>query len=119
MQTMKLRVLQQPSHLETLLDSLVTSQNWVAGSAPRVTDRSEMPSALQKLAMKAVKAEGAWRAWVSHDGIRLFVAEMSLDLSRERGCPALKVSYYDDGARLQQYSLWIQLADGAWQRSSL
>ena len=73
-------------------------------------------SALQKLAMKAVKAEGAWRAWTSHDDFRFFVAEMSMDLSRERGCPALKVHHYNDQAQLQQYGVWIALPRGEWQR---
>jgi hypothetical protein len=119
MQTMKLRTLQQPSELAMLLESLVVSQNWVPAGAPVVTDRSELPSALQKLAINAVKNEGAWRAWQCHDGARLFVTAMSLDSSRERGCPALTVHYYNDQGRLQYYSLWIQLASGAWQRTAL
>jgi hypothetical protein len=119
MQTMKLRALQQASRLELLLDSLVTSQNWVPPGARPITDRSELASALQKLAIKVAKSEGAWRAWEGYDGVRLFIAEMSLDLSRERGCPVLKVSYYTDAGRLQLYSLWVQLTDGAWRRCTL
>jgi hypothetical protein len=119
MQTMKLRALQQASRLELLLDSLVTSQNWVPPGARPITDRSELSSALQKLAIKVAKSEGAWRAWEGYDGVRLFIAEMSLDLSRERGCPVLKVSYYTDAGRLQLYSLWVQLTDGAWRRCTL
>lgn len=46
-------------------------------------------------------------------------AEMSLELSRERGCPALKVSYYSDQGKLQQYSHWVQLSDGTWERCSV
>jgi hypothetical protein len=118
MKTMKLRTLQQPSRLEAQLESLVKSQNWVPADAPRVTDRSELPSVLQKLAAKTVKAGGAWWAWSSYDGIRFFVTEMSLELSRERGSPALKVSYYNDQGKLQQYSHCVRLADGTWQRFS-
>src|SRR5262245_9562678 len=116
---MRLRTLQQPSQLESMLGSLVVAQRWIPDDAPCVEDRSELPSHLQKLVILAVKAEGAWRAWMSHDGIRLFVAEMSLELSRERGRPVLKVSYYNDEARLQAYGLWVQLADGGWNRASL
>ena len=115
MHTMKLRTLQQPSRLELLLDSLATAQRWVPSGAPLVTDRSELMSALQRLAMKATKGDGAWRAWTCHDGIRFFVAEMSMDLSRERGCPALKVHYYNDQGQLQQYGVWVQLPGGVWQ----
>lgn len=120
MQTMKLRTLQQPTRLASLLDSLVMSQFWVPAGAPQVTDRSDLPSVLQKLAIKAVKDEGTWRAWLGHDGIRFFVSEMSLELSRERGCAALKVGYYNEKGQLQLYSQWVQLADGAtWKRCIL
>jgi hypothetical protein len=119
MQTMKLRALQQPSQLAALLESLVMSQSWVPAGAPLVTDRSELPSTLQKLVIKAVNGDGAWRAWQCHDGARLFVTEMSMELSRERGCPALTVNYYNDQGRLQYHSLWIKLATGAWQRCAL
>ena len=116
---MKLRALQLPSRLESLLDSLVVNQRWVPADVPRVTDRSELSAASQKLAIRAVEADGAWRAWRSHDGIRLFVTEMSMALSRERGRPVLKVSYYNDEGRLQQYSLWVQLKDDVWSRCTL
>ncbi len=86
MHTMKLRRLQQrPSHLEAMLDSLVTDNDWIAPGAPRVCGRSELPSVLQKLALKAEKSEGAWRSWLN---------------------------------KLQQYSVWVQLADSTWQRCS-
>jgi hypothetical protein len=119
MHTMKLRTLQQPTRLESLLDSLVMAQRWVPAGAPLVSDRGELFSGLQKLAIKAAKGDGAWRAWTSHDGVRFFVAEMSMDLSRERGFPALKVHYYNDQGQLQQYGLWVQPPGGVWQRSAI
>jgi hypothetical protein len=119
MKTIKLRTLQQPSRLEALLDSLIRSQMWVPPDAPRVTDRGELPLVLQKLAAKTLKAGDAWWAWSRYDGIRFFVTEMSLELSRERGSPALKVSYYNDQGQLKRYSHWVQLSDGTWQRCSV
>jgi len=116
MHTMKLRTLQQPSLMESLLDSLSITQNWVPTGATPVTDRSELMPDLQKLAMRAVKGEGAWRAWISHDDVRFFVAEMSMELSRERGSPALKVHHYNGRGQLQQYGVWVHLPGGAWQR---
>ena len=116
---MKLRTLQEPSALETLLGSLVASQRWVRADAPRISERSDLPSALQKLTIKAVKGDGAWQAWTSYNGIRLFIAEMSLELSRERGYPVLKVSYYNNEAQLQKYGEWVQLTDGGWRQTSL
>ena len=117
MDTLKLRRLQQqPSRLEAMLDSLVANRDWIAPGAQRVYDRSELPSVLQKLAIKSEKGDGAWRGWFNHDGLRLFVAEMSLALSRERGCPMLQVHYYNEQGKLQQYSVWVQLADDTWQK---
>jgi hypothetical protein len=116
MKTLKLRTLQHPTQLDALLDSLAISQNWRAAGAPRLADISELSTVLQKLAGKAIETDGAWLAWISFDGVRLLVAEMSLELSRERGRPALKVAYHNDAGDLQEYRQWIQLADGAWQR---
>jgi hypothetical protein len=119
MQTMKLRTYQPPSVVTVLLDSLVKSQNWVSADAHQVTDRSDFPSPLQKIAAKAAAVAGTWRAWLSYDGIRFFASEMSLELAREHGCPALKVSYYNDEGRLQEFSTWLRRAGGKWQRCSV
>jgi hypothetical protein len=116
---MKLRTLQAPTALESLLGSLVASQHWVAAEAPRIFERSDLPPALKKLTVKAAKGDGAWQAWTSYDGIRLFIVEMPLDLSRERGYPVLKVSFYNDQAQLQRYSVWVQLPDGGWRQTSI
>jgi hypothetical protein len=116
MHTTKLRHLQQPSRLEAMLESLVINRNWIAPGSQRVYDRSDLPSVLQKLAIKAEKGDCTWRAWNNHDGLRLFVVEMSLSLSRERGRPALQVRYYNEQGGLQEYSVWAQLADDSWQR---
>ena len=116
MKTLKLRTLQHPTRLEALLDSLAISQNWRPAGTSRLADISELSTVLQKLVGKAIEADGAWLAWVSFDGVRLLIAEMSLELSRERGRPALKVAYHNDAGELQEYCQWIQLADGNWQR---
>jgi hypothetical protein len=120
MQTKKLRVLQQPTQLTLLLDSLVMSQSWVPKGAHQVADRSELPSALQKLAIRTSKDEGTWQAWLFDDGVQFFSSEMSLDTSRERGCAALNVHCYNERGQLKQYSQWTQLADGGrWQRCAV
>jgi len=116
MQTMKLREYQPPSVLTVLLDSLVMSQHWVPDSASQITDRSEFPSALQPVVRKAATIAGTWRAWLSYDGVRFFTGEMSLDLAREHGCPALKVNYYNDEGQLEDVSAWVRRADGKWRR---
>jgi hypothetical protein len=119
MKTTTLRTLQHPSRLGTLLESLVTGQQWVSPGAPRLVAQTELPAALQRLAVNVVRVDGAWRAWTSYDGIRLFIAEISLELSRERGRPALKISYYNDLGELQKYSHWILLSNDAWQQCAV
>jgi hypothetical protein len=116
MQTMKLREYQPPSVLNVLLDSLVMSQHWVSASAAQITDRGEFPSTLQVVAKKAAAVAGTWRAWLNYDGVRFFTGEMSMDLAREHGCPALKVNYYNDEGRLEEASAWVRRADGRWRR---
>ena len=116
MQTMELRAYQRPSMLARLLDSLVMGQNWISADASRVTDRNELPCRLQTLATKAEANSGAWRAWVSYDGVRLFTSEMCMEVARKHGHPALRVVYFDDRGRLQGYGLWLRDANGAWQR---
>jgi hypothetical protein len=116
METKKLRALQQPTQLTLLLDSLVMSQSWVPKGARQVADRSELPSVLQKLAIKTNKDQGTWQAWLFDDEVQFFSSEMSLATSRERGCAALNVHCYNEQGRLQKYSQWIQLANGGrWQ----
>ena len=111
---MKLKTLQQPGCLEALVDSLVAAQDWMPSEADIVAEAGALTSALQKLARRASASEGAWRAWTNRHGIRFFVAEMSMELSRERGSPALKVRHYDEQGELQQYGQWIQLICGTW-----
>jgi hypothetical protein len=119
MQTMKLRAYQPPSMVTDMLESLVKNQNWVPAEAHPITDRSDFPSPLQKIAMKAAAAAGTWRAWLSYDGIRFFTSEMSLELAREHGCPAHKVNYYNDEGQLQDYSTWLRRIGGKWQRCAV
>jgi hypothetical protein len=49
----------------------------------------------------------------------LFNAEMSLELSRERGCPVLQVGTYEMDGKLKRWQLWACLKDGTWQQCAL
>ena len=115
MHTLKLRAYQQPSRVERRIDRLVVGHQWVPSAAEPVRARGEMPAALQQVALKAEAAQCSWRAWPSFDGYRLFVGEMSLASSRERGRPVLEVRFYNEQGELQESGLWTELADGAWQ----
>jgi hypothetical protein len=115
-QTMKLRTLQKPTRVEVMLKSLVTSNNWVSSRDQLIHEPSDLPAALQKLARKSAKGDGSSLAWLRRDGVRLFVGEMSLELSKERGCPVLQVRQHSEDGALQDYSIWVQLTEGTWKR---
>lgn len=119
MQTLKLFAYQQPSRVEMLLESLVLAKGELPGRARRVQDRSDLPSALQKQVLQAQKNERVWSAWMDEERIWLFTAEMSMALSRERGCPALHVGVYNEQGKMQEWRLWVHLKDGSWQQCSL
>jgi hypothetical protein len=116
LKTQTLRMLQQPSHIDGLLRSLVKSLAVLPDESNAVTDPGELPSALQRVVAQAIKAGQSWMAW-QDVGVRvwLFVAEMSLPLSRERGSPVLEMrSYREDG--LKETANWLVDRHAHWQR---
>lgn len=116
METMRLRTIQQPSALEQMLEGLVCDQGLVSEDAIVIVDHRALLSILRPIVRRAVAQGSVWRAWMCSDGMRLFIAEMSIDLSRERGCPVLKVSSFNDEAELRDCSTWARVRRGHWQR---
>jgi hypothetical protein len=119
MHTMRLFAYQRPSRIAALLDSLVQSRGQLSATALKVTDCSELPSALQRIVIKSQHTQQVWSAWNDAQGISLYTAEMSLELSRERGCPALQVGTYEMNGKLMGWKLWACLNDGTWQQCAL
>jgi Fe-S cluster biosynthesis and repair protein YggX len=115
MQTMRLHAYQQPSRVQSLLESLVQARQLLPRLARKIIDRSELPSTLQKLIFQALKSGRVWSAWTDEDHIWLFVAELSLAPSRERGCPALQVSFFREDGKIKEWRQWACLNDGTWQ----
>jgi hypothetical protein len=116
MQTLRLRAIQQPSHTEGLLASLVPQFPGVHPCARPLVEHSLLPSVLQRLARQATQTGHSWGAWTDGFHIWFFTAESSLALSRERGCPVLHVRAYRDNADLGDSSYWVLGRDGTWRR---
>lgn len=116
METMRLRAIQQPSSVEKLLDSFVMD-NLPEGTR-KLRDRSELSAILQRIVLKATKQEKAWSAWSNDHQIWLFVAEMSLPLSRERGLPVLQIDCYGEYGELMKSASWVRNRDDKWRRCS-
>jgi hypothetical protein len=116
LKTLTLRTLQKPSHIDGLLKSLVKSLAVLPEETNAITDRSELPAALQRVVMRAAKSGQSWVAW-NDLGLHvwLFIAEMSLALSRERGSPVLQVKYYRETG-LQETANWMVDRNAQWQR---
>lgn len=114
-ETLRLRSLQEPSHIERLLENLVSHAELVSPGAYPVRDLKSVPRELRGVATQAVQQGPAWSCW-EHD-LRnwMFTAEMSLALSRERGRPVLQVDVHDENG-FRDSGRWIADRDGRWSR---
>jgi hypothetical protein len=114
-ETLRLRKLQQPSHIERLLENLVSHAGLVPSGAYPVRDLESVPSELRSIAIQARQHGRAWSCWEQNFYSWMFTAEMSLALSRERGRPVLQVDVHDDKG-FRDSGLWMADRDGKWSR---
>lgn len=119
MQTTRLFAFQRPSRVQILLDSLVQSRELLPDYVCRITDRGELPFVLQRIVIQAQQAGRVWSGWTDGSGIWLFTAEMSMAPSRQRGQPALQVSFYREDGRIKDCRLWACTNDGSWQQCAM
>ena len=120
MHTVSLRALQHPSHVDELLTELVQSvDELIPEGAYQILDQSSLPTALGRLVRYAMHSGHSWACWVDDGGHAwLFLAEMSLALSRESGVPVLQVDQYGEDGQIRDTGTWIAAHDGKWQRCS-
>lgn len=107
METKKLRMLTEPGRLAALLESLVRSWGFLPASAERVEDAAQLPPALQRLGVSA-SGEKAWCAWRDGERLWFYVAEISLEQSRERGQAVLRVTSYDPDGEILDSGWWVR-----------
>lgn len=116
MQTVMLRALQQPSHLDGLLKSLVKCLRIVPEDAWAILDLGELTPELQKIATAAASSGQSWRAFTDPGyHFWLFVGQMSLPLSRERGSPVLQLEYHREHG-LRETGTWVIDRQAKWHR---
>src|SRR5215469_4320721 len=97
MDTMKLRRIQHPTQVDRLLESYIAyilRAQLLPHDAIRVRTAALVPADLRRLVMQAVKLGRTWSCWTQGCRAWLFTAEMSPELSRERGAPVLEVKLY-------------------------
>jgi hypothetical protein len=120
MHTVSLRALQHPSHVDELLTELVQSvSELIPEGAYQILDQSSLPTPLRRLIRYALHTGRSWACWVDDAGHAwLFLAQMTLALSRERGVPVLHVDQYAEDGETRETGKWIATHDGKWQRCS-
>ena len=114
-QTLRLRKLQEPAHLSRLLDALIVRAGLVPLGAYQIRVAASVPTELRNIAKLAVHSGRAWSCWAHGERRWLFTGDLSLDVSRERGRPVLRVDAYEE-AGLKDAGLWMPDRDGHWQR---
>jgi hypothetical protein len=115
METRRLRTIQQPSHIERLLEALVSRANLLPKDCYQIRDPAALPSALQAVIAQAAREGRVWGCWANSYETCLFTSEMSLPRSRERGSPVLLVNRYSESGELQDAGSWMSDQEGKWQ----
>jgi hypothetical protein len=116
METLRLQRIQRPSRVEQLLELFVVRMNRVTQRAYQIRDPSGLSGILQDLVRQARGKHKVWSAWTDDHNTWLFMAEMSLPLSRERGIPVLEIHVYSEHGELQEAGIWAQDKLGTWHR---
>jgi len=108
----QLRIAPLPVRVDSILDSLIVSQQYAPDTAHRVRFCDELPLRLQLHARQV--RHGVWRAWT--DGLRIWfvAAKLIPEVSRDLNRHALHVSYIDMDGRLASCAVWMQSGDGRW-----
>lgn len=116
METLRLRRIQEPSRVERLLDAFISRTASLPPGAYQVRDTWELPNTLRGIVAQAAARGETWLCFARGSQIWLFIGEMSLALSRERGAPVLLVRQYDEDANIGDSGTWRFDALGTWTR---
>ena len=117
METLRLRRIQEPSRVGRLLDAFVLRSGHLPGDVYQVRDSRELPERIRKLVARATAQGETWSCWANASNMWLFVCEMSLALSRERGVPVMLVRVYGEDAELNDSGTWkYDPPQGSWTR---
>lgn len=108
--------MQQPSKVDALLREVVRERGALPADAYEIGDLGEVPASLRRIVQIAAHFGRSCSCWKDDRNRHfLFVGEMSLELSRERGVPVLQVDQYgEDG--LMSSTKWVADHQGKWQR---
>lgn len=116
METQRLRAIQHPNRVTTLLESWASSQDIIPAKARRIRAMSELSPPLRGLVHRCNADESVWCSW-SHDHRIWFVAAtLSLELARERKKPVLQIKIYNERGEMTAAAAYVHTLDHGWQR---
>jgi hypothetical protein len=116
METLRLRRMQVPSRVESLLEAYISRARILPEGAYQIRDRSGLPNRLQTIVSRAIAQGHVWSGWARGTHVWLFTCEMSLPLSRERGAPVLIVRLHNEDGEVMDSGTWRYDPLGAWSR---
>jgi hypothetical protein len=116
MHTLRMKKLLQPSQVERLLEACATRSGVLPEDAYQLRDPDSLPPELRRVLGQITGTGQVWTCWACGTRMWLFAGEISLDLSRERRAPVLRVSVYDEDGDLKESGTWMTNQDGTWQR---
>src|SRR5260370_7435187 len=87
METRRLRTIQQPSHIERLLEALVSRASLLPKDSYQIRDPSTLPPQLQTLIAQAAQQGRVWGGWANSYETSLFTCGLSPPRSPQPGVP--------------------------------
>jgi hypothetical protein len=103
---------QRPSHIEWLVQLFVVSTRYVPRSAQRLLEPSDLPPALERVAVRAQRFLQTWFAWT--DGPKIWFVVTEAVPSRQRQESTLRVYFYDEDGRFVCWGTWALQTRGNW-----
>lgn len=116
METVRLRRIQEPPRVQSLLEAFISRARIVPPDSYQVHGARSLPKPLRDVVVRATRQGQVWSCRARGTRIWLFTCDMSLPLSRERGAPVMLVRIYGEDAELMDSGNWRYDPLGTWSR---
>jgi hypothetical protein len=103
-----------PLPVEPLVQLFVLDTCYVPRTAQRLLDPSELPPALERVAMQAQRCLQMWFAWTDGPRTWFVVTEMATVTSRHHKEKALRLFFFDEDGRFVSWGTWVLHFGGDW-----
>ena len=98
--------------IEWLVQLFVVSTRYVPRSAQRLFEPSDLPPALERVAVRAQRCLQTWFAWT--DGPKIWFVVTETVPTRQRQDSALRLYFYDADGRFVCWGTWALQSQGNW-----